>query len=387
VGVTGPVASLVSVGDELLVGRTIDTNAAWLSERLTSIGLPVAGRWTTGDTEEGIGNVLADALDLSQVVIFTGGLGPTRDDLTSSAVLSALGVDSTSGKLLNNSLGTAPGFVLEPAGKLVILLPGVPRELRAIFDQEVRPLLEARFGSALQPYFERRIHTTGIRESVLAERIEAALMGDTAGADLAFYPDLRGVDLVFRLSGRTPEFARSTFDMLEARVSTVVAPYRFASERGDVVEAIAGMLVARGHTLAVAESCTGGLIAKRLTDQAGASRYFLGGVIAYDNRVKQEVLGVSASSLAEDGAVSKGVAEQMARGVAERLGTDAGIGLTGVAGPGGGTAGKPVGTVWYAVHLQDHLCCELQTFAGDREAIRERAAQAALALLYHMIHD
>lgn len=414
----GPRASIVSVGDELLVGQTVDTNAAWLSERLTAIGIPTDRRWTVPDTDIAIGSALRDALKIAQVVVFSGGLGPTSDDRTRDAVSAALGLDLQENEawlrhleerfrqrgysvlpvanrgqclvpagadLLHNSLGTAPGLAIPVEDAVVILLPGVPRELRAVFDEEVEGVLRDRFGGSLRPLFEHRIHTTGIPESVLAGQVDELLRDIPEYLDVGFYPDLRGVDLVFRIRGGSPEVARAAFQELDSVVSGVVGPFRYEADSGDLVEALAGLLLSRGETLCVAESCTGGLIAKRITDQAGASSYFYGGVIAYDNSVKQGLLGVSELSLERDGAVSRAVAEQMARGVAECLGADVGIGVTGVAGPGGGTKEKPVGTVWYAACRGDQLRSELQTFGGDRDAIRERAAQAALALLHHML--
>jgi PncC family amidohydrolase len=386
-GAVGPVASIVSVGDELLVGQTVDTNSAWLSERLTSLGIPVERRWTVGDSPERIADALAAALDSSQVVVFSGGLGTTPDDRTSDAVRGALGVNSGAGESLENPLGMAPGLAFEANDSVIVLLPGVPRELRAIFTAQVAPRLVSRFGDSRRQSFEHRIHTTGIPEPVLAEQIEEVLGDEMGDGDLAFYPDLRGVDVVLRVRGGTAEAARHLFDAFERRVSGVVGPFRYESPGGDLVEAVAGTLGELGDTLAVAESCTGGLLGKRLTDNGGASRFFRGGVIAYDDSVKRDLLGVSASVLQTEGAVSRAVAEQMARGVALRIGADAGIGITGVAGPGGGTEDKPIGTVWYAVYLNDCVRSEHRTFLGDREAIRERAVQAALALLYHWIMD
>ncbi len=415
-GSRAPRAVIVTVGDELLLGQTVDTNAAWLGRELARRGVPVARHTTVADVDEEIRRAVAEAVEAAELVIVSGGLGPTPDDLTRDSVAALLGralrVDEgllaaletrfrergyptmpglnvsqatvpEGARVLPNPHGTAPGLAMESGRSLVVLLPGVPRELRGIFEGGVTSLLEERFGDRLVPVRLHYIHTTGIPESRLAEVVAERLRGEDRGpVGLAFLPDLHGVDLRFTASDVSAEEAEGWFARIERVLGPAVAPWRFdAPEEGDLVEAVTGALKARGLTLAVAESCTGGLIAKRLTDRAGASDVFRGGVVAYADEVKTRHLGVGAETLAEHGAVSEPVALRMALGVAERFGADAGVGVTGVAGPGGGTERKPVGTVWYAAAVHGEAEARMTRFPGDREAVRERSAQAALALL------
>lgn len=411
-------AVIVTVGDELLSGQTVDTNAAWLGRALAALGVPVVRRLTVGDESFEIRHALSDALAIADLVVLTGGLGPTPDDLTRDVVADALarplaideevlerirvrfrerGLDTVpepnlrvaqvprGATKLANPFGTAPGLALEVGGAWVVLLPGVPRELKGIWDADLVPHLRACFGDRMAPVQMRTLHTTGIPESILSQHVVQVLPEGPDPLKLAFLPDERGVDLRMSCFGMAPDDARRQLDALEARLAPVVAPWRFESESGDLADAVLVALQAAGKTLAVAESCTGGLIAKRLTDRPGAATAFVGGVVAYDNSVKTQLLGVDSRTLDQVGAVSEAVARQMAVGVATRLGAQAGIGVTGVAGPGGGTDEKPVGTVWYAAVLDGQVDVRGERFPGDRQAVRERAAQAALFLLLRLL--
>lgn len=417
---TRPVAAaVVAVGEELLSGKTIDANGAWLGKELAAVGAPVVRRWVVGDDAEAIQAALSAALEVADLIILTGGLGPTQDDLTRPAVADYLGLELRSdpqivedlkkrfqtrgfpelprsnlsqaevpsgAQVLDNTLGTAPGLLIDHQGRSVALLPGVPREMKGIFQAVLRDAIRDRFEGRLVPLVHRTLPTTGIPESVLGERVEEVRERLPKDVDLAFLPGLRGVSI--RIATRSlPDRATKLLDEAEAVLEPVLAPYRVGMEREDVVEAVADILTSSSRTLAVAESCTGGLIAKRITDLPGSSTYFRGGVIAYANRVKVEQLGVEEAVLAENGAVSEEVASCMARGVAELLGTDFGVGITGIAGPGGGTPEKPVGTVWFAVARQGRTRASHKVFSGDREAVRERAGQAALVLLYQTVAE
>jgi nicotinamide-nucleotide amidase len=261
----------------------------------------------------------------------------------------------------------------------------VPRELRGIFDGAMRPFLAERFGVRLRPIHHRVIHTTGVAESKLAELVEPRLPTDRGPVTLAYLPDLRGVDLRLSTRGISADEAQAWFARIEGAIGPVLARWRFEAESGDIVEALNAALARAGKRVAVAESCTGGLIAKRITDRPGSSGVFVGGVIAYDDAVKIAELGVTADDLQRHGAVSEMVARRMALGVAERFGAAAGIGITGVAGPGGGTAEKPVGTVWLAIALDGQVEARLLSLVGDRDAVRERAAQEALSSLFRRV--
>jgi nicotinamide-nucleotide amidase len=261
----------------------------------------------------------------------------------------------------------------------------VPRELKGIVDGDLTPVLKERLAERLVPIHHRMIHTTGVPESRLSELVEEVLPEDLGPVSLAFLPDLRGVELRLTVRGVPAAEAEEWFSRVEKALEPAVGKWRFSAPHGDVAEALSEALRGRGMTVATAESCTGGLVAKRLTDLAGSSDVFVGGVVAYHNAVKVVELGVSAEDIEEHGAVSEPVARQMAAGIRERFGASAGIGITGVAGPGGGSAEKPVGTVWIAIAVGDDVHARLVSLPGDRAAVRERAAQAALGWLYRRI--
>jgi nicotinamide-nucleotide amidase len=409
--------AVIAIGEELLSGETTDTNGPWLGRKLAALGAPVARRWVVGDDAEAIQAALSAALDVADLIILTGGLGPTRDDLTRPAVSAFLDLDLRSdpqivddlrgrfraagfpdlpasnlsqaevprgAQVLANKLGSAPGLLMEHEGRSVALLPGVPREMRGIFEDVLGDVIRDRFEDRLVPLVHRTLHTTGIAESVLGERVDEVRAGLPKKVDLAFLPGLRGVSI--RISIRSgADAAAQLLDEAQAVLDPIVAPYRIGMEKGDLIQAVAAVLTSESHTLAVAESCTGGLMAKRITDLPGSSTYFRGGVIAYSDRIKLELLGVEDAVLVEDGAVSEAVAAGMARGVADLLDADVGVAITGIAGPGGGAPEKPVGTVWCAVAVQGGVRTSHGVFSGDREAVRERASQAALLLLYQML--
>ena len=410
-------AAVVAVGEELLSGETTDTNGPWLGRKLAALGAPVVRRWIVGDDAEAIQTALSAALDVADLIIVTGGLGPTRDDLTRPAVADFLGLELRSdhqivddlrerfrargipdlprsnlsqadvprgAQVLANKLGSAPGLLMEHKGRSVALLPGVPREMRWIFEDVLADVIRDRFQDRLVPLLHRTLHTTGIAESVLGERVDEVRGGLPEEVDLAFLPGLRGVSIRISIRSRA-DVAAKLLDEAQAVLDPIVEPYRIGMEKGDLVEAVADALTSELYTLAVAESCTGGLITKRITDLPGSSTYFRGGVIAYADRVKIELLGVEEAALVENGAVSEVVAAGMARGVADLLHADVGVGITGIAGPGGGTPEKPIGTVWSAVALRGEVRTSHRVFSGDREAVRERAGQAALLLLYQML--
>jgi nicotinamide-nucleotide amidase len=417
-------ASIVSVGNELLFGETVDTNAAWLGRALSEKGIPVVRRFTVGDVDAEIRGAVSAAMEAADVVFVSGGLGPTPDDITKHAVAAllgrglvedeevrrdvearfrAFGQESTptlssrqfeipeGARALRNSTGTAPGLLMTSNGLDVVLLPGVPRELKTIFAEEVLPILIERLGGEGEVHrvFHRVVHTTGLAEPRLAEALEERMVSlpteVTTGIAHAYLPDLHGVDLRFTIRGGPAADVERRFDRLLEEVDSVLHPWRFSAKSGDLAEAVSEELRRRDATLAVAESCTGGLLSRRITDLPGSSDVFVGGVVAYSNDVKVDHVGVSPTDLAREGAVSEVVARQLAVGVAERFGVAVGVGVTGVAGPSGGTDEKPVGTVWIGVSIDGEPSTELCSFAGDRNAVRERAAQAALAHLYRRL--
>ncbi len=414
-------AAIVSVGNELLYGQTVDTNAAWLGRVLAERGIPVVWRCTVGDVDADIVDAFDAARARADLVLVSGGLGPTPDDRTKPVIAAhlgrrlvpdegarrdvearfrAAGLDAVpprsrgqydvpdGARALRNPKGTAPGLLLEEDGCTVVLLPGVPQELRAIVEGDVFALLDGG-GVTREAVRHRVVHTTGIFETRLAEVLEPRLASLpaslTRGIDLAYLPDLGGVDLRFTTRDSDVGVAGERLERLVEALEDVLGPWRFEAESGDLAEATVRALARFGRTVAVAESCTGGLIGKRLTDVAGASDVFLGGVIAYSNASKVRDLGVREDDLARHGAVSEAVACGLARGVAARFAADAGIGVTGVAGPAGGSDEKPVGTVWIAVFLDGEVEAFVAHFPGDRDSVRVRAAQAALAALHRRL--
>jgi len=410
---------VIGVGDELLLGHTVNTNGSWIANELSSLGLEVVGQEVVGDVIGAIRGAVARGLSVGDVVVMTGGLGPTPDDLTRSAVAEhfdlplqedpvlveglrarfrarglgellpnnrAMALVPRGATILPNPLGAAPGLVVpDPEGRMVILLPGIPGEMKGIFSREVGPHLRGLFRSRLRPLHHRMIYTTGIPESVLAQEIGALLRDDSGHVSLAFLPDLRGVRIRLTVRGLDREEAGTHLDRLESKLEGNLAPYRYWAEGGDLAEALGSTLMSVGGTLATAESCTGGLISKRITDIPGSSRYFLGGVVAYSDEVKIRDLGVSPEVLEENGSGSGPVAEGMALGVARRMGTTVGLGVTGVAGPGGGSDEKPVGTVFFGAAVEGKVRIRKERFLGDRNAVRERAAQAAMALVLGLL--
>lgn len=413
-----PRAAIVTVGEELLSGETVDTNAAWLGRELVAMGIPVRVRRTVGDIDADIRRAVVASLSEADVVLVGGGLGPTRDDVTREAVAGELGLPleeddeliaglearfrsfgydhlpvsnrkqalvPQGARVLANRRGTAPGLALEAEGTLVVLLPGVPREVRGLFEDHVRGLIRDRFGARLEPVRHRLLHTTGVAESLLAELVDEVLPPDGDRSRVAFLPDAVGVALRLTVSNVARNAVDEELDRLEALLAPVIEPWRYVSDSGDLAEAVAHGLRRLGATVAIAESCTGGLVAHRLTRVPGVSDVLLGGVVAYANEVKRDILGVTSDDLERHGAVSEPVARAMASGVAQALGADFGVGVTGIAGPGGGSEEKPVGTVWTAVSYGGDEEAWRRLFPGDRAGIQERAAQDALRLLHRSL--
>lgn len=399
---------LVVVGDELLSGRTVDTNSAVIGRELSRLGLRPSRVVRVGDEDAEITRAAAAALRRAGVVIVVGGLGPTSDDRTLTAVCRALGCRAVThattlgrirklfrrrgipmpelaarqalvphGALVSrNPVGMVPGMIVRRGRSVVCLLPGVPAELAALMRSSVVPFLQRRLG--VSKGCSVVLRTTGIPESVIAERLEP-VFGQHADVAVAYYPSFTGVDLVLRGSslGAVRRCQR------QVRLQLGEAVYAVGEQP---LEAVLGRLLRRqGLTLAVAESCTGGLISDRVTNVPGSSRYYLGGVVTYSNRAKQELLGVSSSTLRRYGAVSGQVVAEMVVGVRRRFGADIGIAVSGVAGPGGGSRRKPVGLVFAAAADATRIVVKEHRFVGVRRSIKERAAAAALDLCRRLI--
>ena len=405
-------ATIITIGDEILIGQILDTNSRYISRTLNSNGITVGERTSIGDNRAQITDTLDRALANSEVVIITGGLGPTKDDITKHTLCdyfgSTLRYDEVEADhirkmlearniafnelnrgqamvpecctVLHNAHGTAPGMWFEREGRVVISLPGVPFEMQHLIDEEVMPRLRNHF--ALREIVHRTMITFGIAESILAERIAAWEEALPDYIHLAYLPAPNVVRL--RLSAYEVEGKRvsneidSLFDTLRTIIPDNIAGFEDAS----VEELVHNILIERGETLAVAESCTGGVIASKFTAQAGASAYFLCGVVSYSNEAKSNVLGVNMSDIAQYGAVSEQVAKAMALGAKAISGANFAISTTGIAGPTGGSEAKPVGTVWIGIATPERCFAVCKNCGTDRSQIISRATAYAIALLY-----
>jgi nicotinamide-nucleotide amidase len=406
---------VVTIGDELLLGYTIDTNAAHLARELAAVGVEIVRRTTCGDTADSIGAAVRDALDRADGVITTGGLGPTSDDLTKPAIAALFGrrmvLDDAhltwmrdrwatrwpdrpmpdaniqqamlpeGARKLENRHGSAPGIFLEDArGRWVAMLPGVPREMRGMLADTLMPIVRERLGGVQRVVRSATLRTTGVAESLVADRI-GTIPGGVGDVGLAYLPNVDGVDLRLTVRNLPPDEADARLAAAAARVRSVMGHAIYGQGEDDLAAIVLDACRARDLMLAVAESCTGGLLGARLTAVPGSSDVVRGGVIAYDDAVKRDLLGVPEDFLLAHGAVSEPVVRAMATGARARLDVGAALAITGIAGPGGGTATKPVGTVWIALDLQGTVDARLLRLWGDRDEVRRRSAQAALELL------
>lgn len=411
-------ATIVTIGDEILIGQIVDTNSVSIAKRLNNIGITIFEKLSIGDSREVIVSTIERAMNNSKVVIITGGLGPTKDDITKHTLANMFGsklvYNDTEGEhvrqllarrgieftelnrgqamlpecctVLHNAHGTAPGMWFDtPKGGVVVSLPGVPFEMEHLMEDEVIPRLKARF--ELQSIVHRTLITRGIPESLLAARIEAWEDALPKYLHLAYLPAPNVVRL--RLSAYDVNKEQATteieaqFDKLRNLIGDNIVGYE-----GSTLEALVhDILIQRGKTLAVAESCTGGVIASKFTAMAGASNYFLGGVVAYANEAKRDIIGVSMDDIECFGAVSEVVALEMAEGVRRITGADYAIATTGIAGPTGGSKQKPVGTVWMAIATPEGSRAVMRNSGTDRGQIISRASAYAIEMLYEEIKN
>ncbi|MDA0875311.1 MAG: competence/damage-inducible protein A [Bacteroidetes bacterium] len=405
-------ATVLTIGDELLIGQIVDTNAAWIGERLTVMGIRPIRLETVGDEQVQMREALARAMRDGRVTVVTGGLGPTHDDLTREVVASLFNAPLREDPALvegmrrrferrgmqmpasnrvqalvpdgfeaiPNPVGTAPALVgsyPHPQGDgLIVLLPGVPYEMQAFMQDHMLGRIAAMDGAP--EVLQRTLLTVGISESALADLLDGAKAYLHPETSLAFLPNLRGVRL--RLTAVGPDAASRLEDLatfIHARAEKWIY-----GEGQDTLEAAVGRLLKeRNLTVATAESCTGGFVAHRLTDVPGSSEWVIGGVVAYANSVKQQQLGVRSETLGTFGAVSRQTACEMADGVRRLLGSDVGISTTGIMGPGGGSEGKPVGTFWMGISSSKRTVAVDMALGMDRIRNKERASTAVLDLL------
>src|SRR5919205_633303 len=408
-------AEILAVGTEVLLGDLVDTNTAWLSARLAALGVSVYRHVTVGDNKQRIVAALLEASSRADLVITTGGLGPTSDDLTNECLGLAAGrqmveypearqhVDEMfarfgreptasnykqalfpeGSRLIPNPLGTAMGALLEFEGTLFATFPGVPIEMKRMFEETLEPLIKERTEGSI---ISRVLWFTGIGESALAERVQDLL--DDSDPPVAPLAGQGKVRLRVTARAATPEEAKEKIEPVAEEILSRLGEYYFGEDDETLESAVGRLLTERGATLALAESYTGGLLAKRLTDMAGASAYFVEGLVTYSNEAKERLLGVPHALLVEHGAVSEPVARAMAEGARRVSGADYGLSVTGVAGPDGGTEEKPVGLVFVGVSDAKDTFAEkldLTAWARSRDSIRERSANRAFDLLRQRI--
>jgi len=408
---------LLTIGTELLLGYTVDTNAVELGRALAAAGAELARRTTVPDRPDAIRAAVAEALDRTGFVLATGGLGPTRDDMTKTVVAELLGkrlvldepllasletrfrrlgrpmpaINRTQAEVpegatvLPNPRGTAPGLWLEDdRGRVVVLLPGVPREMRGLLIEEVLPRLIARQDGECRVVLSRTVRTTGIAESALAERV-GPIESSIAPLTLAYLPSVDGVDLRVTAWRLAPRDAETRLARVVQQLVSAAGEHYYGADDADLAAVVLDQLRHGRHRLGIAESCSGGMVAERVTNIPGASDTFIGGVVAYADVVKTAALKVPLETLEAHGAVSEETVRAMAEGAQRLFSADCTIAVTGIAGPGGGTPEKPVGTVWLAARVHTTAQAVKRLLPGDREEIRRRSAQAGLDLLRRVL--
>ena len=408
-------AAILTIGHELLIGQVIDTNAAWLADEVNRVGIAVATSLTVGDDIGAIRWAMEQVQSCSEIVVVTGGLGPTRDDLTREAIADYLGLPleenaqareniraryASWGRTppdrfgreilvpigfepLFNPVGTAPGLWLQDSGgNVIVLLPGVPAEMKAIWSAHVVPRLLA--VPRRSQVIHRTLRTVGLGESVIQAKLETLTARLPASVQLAFLPAPNQVRLRITATG---EDASNAVSELERAIRHRLGAYLYGVGNESLEEVVGDLLRNSSRTIAVAESCTGGMVLHRLTNVPGASDYVKGGIVAYSNEVKRALLGVDQETLLTRGAVSGETARQMAQGVREKLDADIGLAVTGIAGPGGGTPDKPVGLVWIGFSASDKVEAHQRRFGQHRLLNKERCMMGALDIVRRYLFD
>ncbi|TDW96474.1 CinA family nicotinamide mononucleotide deamidase-related protein [Dinghuibacter silviterrae] len=395
-------ASIITIGDELLIGQTVDTNSAWIAQRLNAMGIWVHRRVAVGDQRDAIWKALDDECALSSIVLVTGGLGPTADDITKPLLAEYFGgklvvdervlahvqylfekVFRRPGPMLErnlkqaevpdvctvlfNRIGTAPGMWFERNGTVVVSMPGVPAEMKGLMTDEVLPRLQQHFKTPIIAH--RTVFTIGMGESMIAERLTGFEAGLPDTVKLAYLPHFGTVRLRLTATGEGQDI-----DGLFATLCALVKDITVVAEDISLEAYIGRLLLEKGKTLATAESCTGGMLAEMLTSIPGSSRYFLGSVVSYSTSVKETLLGVDASG----GVYNEATVTQMVKGVLEQIPADYAIATSGIVGPDGGSEETPVGTVWVAVGTKTRISAKVFHFRWDRGINTQLAAMNAL---------
>jgi len=403
-------AEIIATGTELLSGGVLDTNSVYLSEELLSVGVETLFKTIVGDDEKTIEEALHRAMERTGIVLVTGGIGPTEDDITRKVIakivkrrlvlnedaLKAI-QDKLAGRsrdfsaandrqallpagarLLPNSVGIAPGFFLDEAGVFLAVLPGVPREMEAMFTEQLRPVLEERFGGKL--FIRRRIlRTCGMSESAVNQAIQDILKQETPVTGLTARET--GVDIRIVATESGAERVQSLLDRTEDAIRKKLGDAVYGVDSQELEEVVGALLSQRRQRISIAESCTGGLIGARITNIAGSSEYFERAAVVYSNQAKTAMLGVPEETIERFGAVSRETAAAMAQGIRKAAGTDLGLAVTGIAGPSGGSAEKPVGLVYIGLDSSQGVKITEYKFLGTRQQVRHKASQMALDMV------
>lgn len=402
-------AEIITVGTEILLGDIVNTNSQFLAKELASLGLDVYYQSTVGDNESRLMDTLNESLDRSDIIITTGGLGPTNDDITKEVAAKCfnqelvfynniwkdikqyfekIGVEPTENNkkqayfpkdciILNNSNGTAPGAILKKENKMIIVLPGPPKEMIPMFNNELKKHLENLTDYKL---ISRTLRFFGIGESELEDKLSDIINNQT-NPTIAPYAKEGEVTLRITAKSYTKDDADNLIDEVENKIKTVVGKYLYGYGETTLEETVAKLLVEKNLTIAVSESCTGGMVSSTLIDYPGISQVFMEGCVTYSNEAKMSRLGVKKETLDNFGAVSTETAIEMAKGVAMNLKTNVGLSTTGIAGPGGGTTEKPVGLVYIGLYINGKTKVKKLNLAGSREKIRVKATKEALNFL------
>ena len=401
-------AGLITVGDEILIGQIVDTNSSWIASHLAEVGVGVVAKLSVGDILSDITRGMDMIFEKSDVILMTGGLGPTKDDVTKKALAAYFGSEMvfsqetydriaaifekrgikmteahheqcylpSNALIIENKMGTAPGMWFEKDGKYLCSMPGVPHEMKYIMTYGVLPRLSAMSTSI---YRKKTIRTSGIGESAIAEMIEPAL--EDQDVNIAYLPSIGQVRLRLSKVGNDAALVESIVDKAVESITTIIKPHIFGFDDDTLEQHVGQMLLEKELSLATAESCTGGYLAHMITSVAGSSAYYRGSIIAYSNEIKQDVLQVSQKTLDQHGAVSEQTVREMVRGALSLINSDIAISVSGIAGPGGGSDDKPVGTVWIAVGDTERIVSKRFLFTKDRIINIKYTAVYALDML------
>ena len=410
-------AEIITIGDEILIGQVVDTNSAWMSKKLNEIGIKVKQITSVSDEREHILEALRLATQRADIILITGGLGPTRDDITKKTLAEYFGFGMKRDqatlenvkrifarynapllevniaqadvpencRVLLNKNGTAPGMWFEADGKVIVSMPGVPFEMQYLMEEEVLPQLASRF--ELPALVHRTILTAGLGESFLAKQIESIEDSLPAHIKLAYLPKLGQVRLRLSAVGEDRDELTREVNSFARQIITAVSEFVVAEDDIPLEQVILKFMEDRKLTLTFAESCTGGYLSHLITQVPGSSAVYLGGTVSYANELKQKVLGVSPSTLETYGAVSEETVREMVEGAVNRFESDYAVAVTGIAGPGGGTPEKPVGMVWIAAASKTKTITRLFQFGNRRAQNIERSATNALILLLKLLKE